>query len=234
MRIASKTNPLLETFNFLQNLIQPKPPINMQRNNPTLNELPSDIPTESPGKGSQLAPGGRRFHVVWSSAKFVHLGWARKFGCSTIPSCHCRDDFTCPPKSSPTLMPLPKKRMLESRAIATKVILGDSDKRFQSQNAFSGTLIRRENQNAPRLARKQQISRRNFLPEYRLNHSGCWLLSKPASIALNASHQPGRVNKNLIDLSPEFGSVIVFSIFVFIKASSEVIRGRLKKSPFRI
>jgi len=165
-------------------LIQPKPPINMQRNNPILKEFPSESPAISPGSGSQLAPGGRGLQLVWSSARFVHFGWLRKFGCSTRLSCHCNDDFTCPLISSPTPIPFSVKKRLERSASTTKVTLGDLANRIQQREIFSGILILCETQNPPRLASVQQISKRSFLSEYRLNHSGFLLLKSPASIPL--------------------------------------------------
>ena len=76
-----------------------------KKNSAILIESPRDSPNNNPGIAIIAAPGGRKLQPIELFDKSFGLGLSKKFGEGTWPLTHWRDDFTCPPMSSPTTTP---------------------------------------------------------------------------------------------------------------------------------
>ena len=96
---------------------QPRPPVIVHKSKPIFIDWPNDNPVSITIAGRIEAPGGLRLHLASSIAKSSRWGSRMIFGALTSPFIHCKDDFTCPPMSSPIRTPSPKKGVNETKQI---------------------------------------------------------------------------------------------------------------------
>ena len=102
--VSTKIRCLL-ILNLSRSKIHPRPPVNEHKNRPILIDWPNERSYNIPIAGSTATPGGRRLQLVWLIAKSFLRGCMMLFGIFTSPFIHCKDDFTCPPISSPMRTP---------------------------------------------------------------------------------------------------------------------------------
>lgn len=114
--VSTKIRCLL-ILNLSKSKIHPRPPVIEHKNRPIFIDWPNERPNTIPIAGSTAAPGGRRLQFEWSIAKSFLRGCTMLFRIFTSPFIHCKDDFTCPPISSPMRTPSPQKVVVENKQI---------------------------------------------------------------------------------------------------------------------